>query len=483
MNMGSILHTVEITGYASGGQGVARLADGRAAFVGGAARGDVCRVALTKDRRRYCEAAIKSILEPSARRVAPDCPAYGRCGGCVWRHVNYGEELYAKRERVKDALKRIGGFDVEPELIAASAGRALRYRNRAQFGVALRGGRAVSGFYSPGSREVAAVGDCLLCGADANAAARCVCGWIDARGISVYDQSTGAGLVRRVHTRSGRGGLTVCVSINGADMPYAGDLVERLKAACGNLSGVLLRAVKNAGAGAGANAGANAAGACSNQNYKNDAPPDDGCEPDADAGAAGEDGEYVTLWGSGEVCETIGDLALRMSPASFSQVNADGVRLLYDKAREYAALTREDFLLDLYCGAGATTLYLGRGAKAALGVECSGAAVADARGNALRNGVGNASFVCADASRFDARGLRPDCVSVDPPRRGLARGVIANIIEMAPARVVYISCEPSTMARDIKLLEGYAPQKACAVDMFPGTGGVECAALLIKNEN
>jgi len=486
---------VYITGYASDGRGVARLGDGRVAFVRGAARGDRCRIKIINEKKHYGDAAVECLIEPSAGRIEPDCPHCGECGGCAWRHVNYAEELFAKRERVKDALRRLGGVDVEPEpnvltacganaepkpdvltacgayaeqgqsvLTACNAyaeqepdvlaaGGILRYRNKAQFSLALRDDKAVAGFYEPRSHKLVEIDDCLLIGADAVKAVRLICGWIDRRRIALYDPAAKAGLIRRVYMRTGRDGLTVCISVNGGDSAEMLKAIDDLKSQCDyfkseceKLSGVLVMSG------------------------------DGGIFDDVDLPG----GEFFTVWGSGDLTDYYGDLAFRVSPASFNQVNPAAAKLLLDKAAEYADLGAGDFLLDLYCGTGTMALYLGRNAKKSLGVEFSEAAIKDAKHNAKRNNIANASFICKDVSLLDTRGLFPDCVVVDPPRKGLSRAAVGKVAEMSPRRVVYVSCEPSTMARDVRLLDGYRLQKACVVDMFPRTSGIECVALLTR---
>jgi len=478
-------HIVEITGYSAGGAGVARLKDGCVVFVREAVRGDVCRINITKTRKNSCDAEIAALLEPSIYRIKPDCPVFGICGGCAWRHVSYTEELYAKRERVKDALERIGGFSIALEDEVLTTGKILNYRNKALFPVALKKGEAVAGFYQLGSHEVIGIDDCLLVNADANAARRCVCDWITRYGVSVYDKKTRSGLIRHIYTRTGASGLTVCIVINGAAIPrcdlrshvvrtqesrvrikpgtpmiptghgkkpakttdvlsiipYCDELLYSLRETCVNLNGLLLNV----------NDGNNSV-------------------------VLGE--RFVTLWGEGHIDENLGDLTFRMSPESFFQVNTEGTVLLYDKAKEYAALNCDDVLLDLYCGIGAITLYLGREAKRALGVEVLASAVDNARENANQNNIRNAEFVCSDASQFYKPDMQPGCVVIDPPRKGLSLETIENILRMSPPRVIYISCEPSTLARDLKLFHGYELRKACVVDMFPRTTSVECLVQL-----
>ncbi|MCL2392102.1 MAG: class I SAM-dependent RNA methyltransferase [Oscillospiraceae bacterium] len=362
------LHTVTITGYDSGGEGVARMDDGKVVFVRGAARGDVLRIKLTKELPRSARGEIVQLMTPSAHRIEPDCPYYPGCGGCDFRHISYSEELEAKLLRVNDALSRIGGSIVCADEIL-STGQIDGYRNKAVF----HSNGARWGFYKAGSHDVIAIKRCALLKGDLNFAL---------------------------------GGL--CAS--------------------GEKAEITLR--------------------------------------------SGHDGIGAPL------TEVLDGLTFRVS--GFFQVNTDAALLLFQKAREYAALSADETLVDLYCGVGSMAIFVGRDAGRVLGIEQNSAAIKAAHENARRNGFTHIDFVSADAAKWDAGGIAPDCVIVDPPRSGLSKGAISKILELSPKRLVYVSCDPATLSRDIRRLEGYVLKKACAVDMFPRTANVESCCLLVR---
>ena len=437
------LHTVTITGYSEEGLGVARI-DGRVIFVHGGVRGEVCSVRILKVLKNAAFARVEEILEPSPLRQAPDCPHYPACGGCDFRHLTYAEELDAKRQRVEDALRRIGGADVAvAEILAAS--RTDGYRNKSLFPVSPQG-RA--GFYRARSHQVIPASDCLLQSPQAGAVARAVEDYLRENGVSAYDEARHEGLLRHIFVRTNAAGQALaCLVVNGDRLPAEEDLVRRVRKACPGTVGVVLSA---------------------NTRRTNVALGD----------------RYRTLWGQDFLEDTLCGLTFRLAIPAFYQVNRRQAERLYEKALELADLTGTETVLDLYCGAGTITLVMARGARRAIGAEIVPEAVENARENALRNGIANAEFFCGDASavaaKLAAEELRPDVVVVDPPRKGLEESVIDSIAAMAPKRVVYVSCDPGTLARDVKRFHerGYALRMAVAADLFPRTKHVETAALL-----
>ena len=439
------LHTVTITGYSEEGLGVARI-DGRVIFVHGGVRGEVCSVRILKVLKNAAFARVEEILEPSPLRQAPDCPHYPACGGCDFRHLTYAEELDAKRQRVEDALRRIGGADVAvAEILAAS--RTDGYRNKSLFPVSPQG-RA--GFYRARSHQVIPATDCLLRSPQAGAVARAVEDYLRENGVSAYDEARHEGLLRHIFVRTNAAGQALaCLVVNGDRLPAEEDLVRRVRKACPGTVGVVLSA---------------------NTRRTNVALGD----------------RYRTLWGQDFLEDTLCGLTFRLAIPAFYQVNRRQAERLYEKALELADLTGTETVLDLYCGAGTITLVMARGARRAIGAEIVPEAVENARENALRNGIANAEFFCGDASavaaKLAAEELRPDVVVVDPPRKGLEESVIDSIAAMAPKRVVYVSCDPGTLARDVKRFHerGYALRKAVAADLFPRTKHVETVVLLSK---
>ena len=438
-------HTVTIEGYGEGGMGVARI-DGRVVFVHGALRGEKCRVLILKTLKSVAFAKVLEVIEPSSERITPDCPYFPRCGGCTYRHIRYEEELRLKRQRVQDNLSRIGGSDVTVEEILG-ARDTLRYRNKAQYPVSKDG---AVGFYRARTHEVIECEQCLLVKSEADAAAEALREYMRRCRVAGYDEKTGRGLVRHLYIRSNAAGESlVCVLVNGDKLPKEDRLVTLLRDACPKCTGIVL-----------------------------------GTNTKKGNVILGD--RYRTLWGSDRLEDTLCGKTFRLSVPSFYQVNRVQAERLYAKAIEFAGLTGQETVLDLYCGAGTITLALSDHAKKVLGAEIVPEAIDDARENAARNGVKNAEFFCGDASdvakKLARENLRPDVITVDPPRKGLAADVVESIAEMQPGRVVYVSCDSATMARDVKRLAdlGYTAQRACAVDMFPRADHVETICLLSK---
>ena len=362
--------------------------------------------------------------------------------------MSYTEELWAKRQRVQDALKRIGGVDVEVEAICG-AKDPLHYRNKSQYPV---GPDGAIGFYQARTHQVVPVESCLIKSPVSDRTAKAVGEWMKRYKVSAYDERTHKGLVRHIYVRVNRKGESLCcIVVNGKQLPREPELAAYITAAAPRTVGVVLNtntAVGNV--------------------------------------VLGE--KYRTLWGQDYLMDTLCGLAFKLSVPSFYQVNRDQAEVLYGKALEYAALTGGETVLDLYCGTGTITLCLARQAKRAIGAEIVPPAIADAKENAKRNGIENAEFFCGDASdvaaKLETEGLQPDVITVDPPRKGLAPQVIASVAAMAPKRVVYVSCDPATLARDLKLFSGfgYETTRACAVDMFPATRHIETVACLVRKD-
>ena len=434
-----------IDGYASDGAGVARL-DGMVVFVQGGIRGEACDVRLTHVGRSALWGRVEEVVNPSPARIFPRCLHYTKCGGCQFRHMNYAEELEAKRIRVEDALRRLGGAEIHVSAILG-AEQVDRYRNKAQFPVA-KGPRI--GFYRPRSHDVIDVDDCLLQGEAAARLRGAVKEWMAEYSIPAYNERTFTGLVRHVYVRTNRAGRSLCcLLVNGRGVPREVELVRALRRAEPNLAGIVLGV---------------------NEKHNNVILGD----------------SYRTLWGEDFLSDTLCGLTFRLSVPSFYQVNPAQTEVLYGKALEFAGLTGAETVLDLYCGIGTISLVMARKAGMVWGAEVVPQAVDDAIANARRNHIENARFLCADAGEaaryLEGEGVRPDVVCVDPPRKGLAEDVVDTIADMGPERVVYVSCDPGTLGRDVKRFagRGYTLKKAVAVDMFPRTAHVETVVLLSK---
>ena len=446
LEKGSI-YTAVIDGYSSEGLGIARV-NGAVVFVPHAVRGEEIDLRITKVMKTSCAGEIVKIHDPSPERMEPECPYAGKCGGCAYRHLTYPEELWAKRQRVQDALTRIGGLDLTVEEILG-AKNPEHYRNKSQYPVGADGS---IGFFQARTHKVVPIRRCLIQTEAADRTAQAVGEWMRRYKISAYDETTGKGLVRHVCVRVNRKGESLCcVVVNGNKVPREPELAAYVTAAVPHTVGVLL-----------------------NSNTRR--------------GNVILGDKYRTLFGRNYLMDTLCGLEFKLSMPSFYQVNRDQAEVLYGKALEFAGLTGNETVLDLYCGIGTITLCLAKAAKRVIGAEIVPPAIRDAKENALRNGIENAEFFCGDAAdiaaKLEAEGLRPDVVTVDPPRKGLAPEVIASVAAMGPEKVVYVSCDPATLGRDVKIFRefGYEAKRAAAVDMFPGTAHVETVVLLSKGE-
>ena len=440
-------HPLRIEGYGSAGEGGARL-EGQAVFVKGALAGEICQVQLLKVGKSAAWGRVTQVLTPVPGRQSPDCPRYPRCGGCQLRHMTYAEELRFKRQKVQDALQRIGGWTGRVEKIHG-AEAPDRYRNKIQFPVA-DGPRV--GFFRARSHEVIDAEDCLLQPLAATRLREAFKLWMERYQVPAYDERVHGGLIRHFYVRVNQRGQSLCAVIaNGTDLPHQEELVQALRRAEPDLAGVVLSV---------------------NQEKTN-----------VILGKT-----HRCLWGRDYLEDTLCGLTFRLSVPSFYQVNREQAEVLYGRALAFAGLTGRETVLDLYCGIGTITLVMARQAGRAIGAEVIPAAVEDAKANAARNGVTNAEFLCADAAQaaqtLADRGLRPDVICVDPPRKGLAPAVIDAIVQMAPQRLVYVSCDPATLARDVKRMEeqGYVLQRAEAVDLFPRTAHVKTVVLLSQQK-
>ncbi|MBE6957033.1 MAG: 23S rRNA (uracil(1939)-C(5))-methyltransferase RlmD [Ruminococcaceae bacterium] len=445
------LCTLDITGYTSDGMGVARL-EGLVVFVPRTIRGERWQVQLLKVNKNVAWGRGVELLTPSPARMDSDCPHFGPCGGCQFRHMDYAEELDAKRRQVEDALRRIGGAEVTVDVIHGAAD-TCRYRNKVQFPVAGGVGEVRLGLFRSRSHQVLDVPDCLLQSEGANRLGRTLKEWMEQKSIAPYDETTGQGLVRHLFVRSNRAGQHLaCVVVNGKKLPDEGGMVAALRSAEPGLAGVVLNVNRE--------------------------------DTNVVLGS-----QYRTLWGEDRLEQTLCGKKFRLSVPSFFQINPNQTEVLYSRAVDFAQLTGTETVLDLYCGIGTISLALADRAGRVIGAEIVPEAIADAKENAARNGVTNAEFFCGDAGeiaqKLAADGVRPDVICVDPPRKGLAPGVTDVLADMDPKRIVYVSCDPATLARDVKRLaqRGYGLVRAEAVDLFPRTHHIESVVLLERRSD
>jgi 23S rRNA (uracil1939-C5)-methyltransferase len=434
-----------IEGYASDGSGVARI-EGMVVFVKDAVRDELTDIFIEHIGHNAAWGRAVKVFKRSMARKTPDCPYYGDCGGCQFRHMNYAEELEAKRIRVEEALARLGGVHL-PVNVIWDAKNLFRYRNKVQFPVS----DGAVGYYAGRTHRVIDIDDCLLQPEPDTACRKAFKEWMEAYHVPAYQEKTGKGLIRHLYLRTNQAGQVLCcVVAKGGSLPHEEELVIALRKAAPGLVGVVL---------------------CINNKKTN-----------VILGT-----EYKTIWGQPWLEETLCGHSFRLSVPSFFQINRAQTEVLYARALEFAGLTGSETVVDLYCGIGTISLTLAPHAARVIGVEVVPQAIEDARENARRNGLSDKTrFECGDASdlaqQLEREGIQPDVVVVDPPRKGLAPDVVDTIVRLAPDRVVYVSCDPATLARDVKRFaqQGYQPTRAEAVDLFPRTAHVETVCLLSR---
>ena len=442
------IYETEISDYTAEGQGVARI-EGCAVFIPNAIVGEKVTVRIEKAQKTWAAGKMVEILERSKHRINRVCPVAKLCGGCDFHHMDYAEETRLKAQRVRDCLNRMGGENFE-EIPILAAPDTTCYRNKAQYPVSSAKGRAFAGFFKAGTHQVIENDRCGILPEQMDAVKDAVIDYVNRHGVSVYDEVAHQGLLRHIYVRRGvvSGQILVCLSINGRNIPKREALIARLKQIEGFTTLVLTVNTKKGNA------------------------------------VLGD--EYITLYGPGYIEDTLCGLNFRLSPRSFYQVNHHQAQRLYEAAISQAQITKEDLVLDLYCGVGTITLCMAKAAGKVIGVEVVPQAVEDARDNAVRNGIENAEFFCGDAGEaalaLEAKGIRPDVVVVDPPRKGLNAEAIEAMAKMSPRRIVYVSCDPATLARDVALLKqkGYAVQNAMAADLFPRCAHIESIVCLTK---
>ena len=477
MNKNDVV-TLKIEDMSLEGAGIGHT-DGVTVFVKDAVVGDVVAAVITKVKKTFCFAAVKEIIEASPFRVTPPCPNARICGGCQIMQVSYDKQLEIKDNVVKSNLVKIGGFDrafvekiMEPIIGMTDP---FRYRNKAQVPVGVdKNGQLIAGFYGARSHRIVPSEDCKICSEMSMKIVAAVLAFMRENAIKAYDESTGKGLIRHVLIREGKasGQTMVCIVACGKKLPKADLLIEKLLTVCSQITSIVL-----------------------NINTRRD---------NVIMGF-----ETITLWGKDSIEDSItlssGDtISFDISANSFYQVNHDKMERLYSKALEYANLTGKENVWDLYCGIGTISLSLAAHAKNVYGVEVVPQAIINAKSNANKNGYNNAKFFCGEAEivlpEFYAGGAKallekegylvaadenmtsPDVIVVDPPRKGCDEKCLETMIKMQPERIVYVSCDSATLARDLKYLceNGYELIKGVAVDQFGHTMHVETVCLLSK---
>ncbi len=443
--------TLKITGYTSEGGGVGKY-DGQAIFVENTAVGDEILCHIIKAKKNYAIGKAVKIMKPAKCRIEPECSSFKTCGGCSYGHITYEEELSLKAQKVKDAFQRIGGLSPIFKPIIPSP-ETTRYRNKAQYPVKRENGILNIGFYAKKSHRVIDGNDCLLQPTEFTEIIEIFRKWINQNNITVYSETVGKGLIRHIYLRKAfaTGEIMVCAVVNGDTLPESEKLTEMLKAVNGFKTLVVNINKENTNVVLG-----------------------DICIP---------------LYGDGYITDILCGVKIKLSPLSFYQVNRDGAELLYKKAAEYAAVNGDEDILDLYCGTGTIGLSMAHKVKSVTGVEIIPEAIEDAKENAKINGINNSRFICGDAAKaaeeLKKDGIKPKTIILDPPRKGCAEELLKTVSEIAPEKIVYVSCDPATLARDCArlLTLGYEVKEVTPVDMFPRTSHVETVAKLSEKSS
>jgi len=447
-NMLSKNDEIELTveGFTAEGSGVGHF-DGMAVFVMNGVPGDRVKVHIIKAKKTYAIGKIIEIITPSAQRTEIDCGYFASCGGCAYRHISYEAELEAKKDRVEQAFSRLAHIDIKAQEVCG--GKTVRYRNKAQYPVGFDKNVRI-GFFASRSHRIVDCPDCLLQPEDFAGIVNIFRQWIEEKHISVYDEKTHSGVLRHIYIRKAEktGEIMVCAVINSDELPFVSDLADRLKKNKSIKTFVL------------------------------------NINKEKTNVILGE--KCVNVFGDGYITDILCSNKIRISPLSFYQVNRSQAEKLYEKAAEYAGLKQDETLLDLYCGAGTIGLSMAKNVKRVIGVEIIPEAIEDAKINAKINNIQNAEFFCGDASQaaimLKEKGVKPDCIILDPPRKGCDETLIKTVCEMNPERIVYVSCDPATLARDCAIFKdfGYNTDKLSVFDLFPRTVHVETVVLMKK---
>lgn len=443
------IYEFKIDGLGSSGEGVGRI-DGFTVFVKRAIPGDIVKAKIVVLKKKYAIGDLLEIIQSSKDRVEPKCSLANNCGGCQIMHMDYNAQLEMKRKKVEDALTRIGKLDVKVNSTLGME-NPYEYRNKAQFPVGILDGKAILGFYKMGTHDIVDTEYCHIQDPINEKIVKTIKKYINDFDIEVYDEKNRRGLIRHIVTKVGftTGEIMIVIITNGKELPHKKQLIEMLK---DNIEG--LKSVVQ------------------NVNTKN-------------TNVIFGD-KTVTLYGEDKIVDYIGDLKFNISAKSFFQVNPMQTKVLYEKALEYAGLTGDETVFDIYCGIGTISLFLAQKAKKVYGVEVVESAIKDAKKNAEINSIENTEFYVGKAEevvpRLYKEGKSADVVVVDPPRKGCEESVLETIVNMDPKKIVYVSCNPATLGRDLAYLDekGYKTVKVQPVDMFAHTAHVETVALLTR---
>ncbi len=439
---------IDITGLTHEGQGVGKI-EGFVVFVDGVLPGENVDIKIVKQTKSYAVGRLVKINKSSGDRVKPFCPVYDKCGGCAVQHMSYQAQLDFKKDTVLQNIRRIGGLQDVTVNNTIGMENPYKYRNKVQYPVGSDNGEVRIGFYETRSHNIIDSNLCEIQPDESNAIRDVVRNFCKATGIAIYDEKTGKGLLRHVMVRKGfkTGEIMVVLVINGDKLVKSDELVNKLLEGFPDIKSIII-----------------------NVNTRNTNI------------ILGD--RNICIYGQKYITDYIGNFRFEISPLSFFQVNPIQTEVLYEKALEYAGLSGNETVFDLYCGIGTISLFLSQKAKRVIGVEVVADAISDAKRNAEINGVSNVEFLVGEAEKvipeLYAQGVKADVVVVDPPRKGCDQVLLNTLVEMQPQRIVYVSCNPSTLARDLKYLteHGFEAKEVQPVDMFPWTGHVESVALI-----
>lgn len=443
-------HITEIISFGADGEGIAKP-DGFTVFVPGAVKGDIAKILIIKEKKNYGYGKLLEIIEPSPLRTEPRCEVFQKCGGCSMQSVEYSHQLEYKKNKVLDSLVRIGGFSEAKIDSVTGSNPCYNYRNKAQFPVTELDGEVRAGFYASHSHRVVVPNACSLQDERTNEVVRAVCKWATDNEIDVYDEETSAGNLRRICLRIGKE-EAVLVLVAKKSLPFTESLVDTITEKFPFVKGIVIN-----------------------------------INPDRTNNVYGDRDKFI--YGVPCIIDNVGAIKYKVHYKSFYQVNPYTTKLLYEKALELADIDKEKTVFDLYCGTGSISLFLAQKAQKVIGIEIVEDAVKNAKENAELNGITNTEFFCGPAEdiapKLIKNGERADVVVLDPPRKGCEEKLLSSIAGMKPERIVYVSCDPATMARDAKYLcqNGYILKEAHVFDQFPMTSHVESIALLMRNDS
>lgn len=443
------IYELNITDLGNNGEGIGKI-DGYTLFVEGALPGEKVRVLAVKVNKNFGYGKLIEIIEPSSDRIVPACPSADKCGGCSLQHLRYSAQLEYKRNKVEQCIKRIGGFTNATALPTISMDEPINYRNKAQYPVSENDGLIKLGFYSRRSHRIVECNTCLIGSKTDPTILKAIKEFLESNNISVYDEITGKGLIRHILIRTGfyTNEIMVCLVVNSATFKYKNAFVNALKD-IDNITSIVI-----------------------NHNTS---------RSNVILGT-----KCTTIYGNDYITDCIGSLKFRISPLSFFQVNPIQTYKLYSKALEYADLKGDEIVVDAYCGIGTISLFLAQKAKYVYGIEIVPPAIDNANENKKLNNIENVSFYVGKSEeilpKLYADGIRPDVIVVDPPRKGCDKSLLDMMLTISPERIVYVSCDPATLARDLKILckKNYQLNYVQPVDMFPHTTHVETVVLMSR---